>query len=80
MTTPEKQKEKLPEHIAEQRGISTMRQWRVIKRREFKAIVNAVDAFRHGCAYTPLRNGEMDTLGNTLESMKAALSVKEWGK
>jgi hypothetical protein len=41
---------RIPDHL---RG--TLRQWRVRKRRELRALTRALDALRLGCAYTPIQ-------------------------
>jgi hypothetical protein len=41
-------KRKLPSHIP-----GTVEQWRRRKRREWRAVVKAIQPFTHGCVYTP---------------------------
>jgi hypothetical protein len=41
-------KRKLPDHIP-----GTNREWKQRKRREWRAVLKALDTFRMGCAFTP---------------------------
>jgi hypothetical protein len=40
---------KLPPHVP-----GTVREWRTRKRREFNAVMKALNTFRIGCAFTPV--------------------------
>jgi len=42
-------KRKLPSHIG-----GTLKQWRALKRREWRVVVKAIERFNLGCAYTPV--------------------------
>jgi hypothetical protein len=35
--------------------VCTARQWRALKRRQFKFVLEALDNYRHGCAFTSPR-------------------------
>jgi glutathione peroxidase-family protein len=52
-----------------------MRQWKSEKRKEFRAILKAVNAFQSGCAFTPAYEHFQD-LEEALQSMKKKL--KNW--
>jgi len=56
----------MPDHIA-----GTARQWRVRKRREFRAIIDAFNKFRLGCAFTPVDYDHLDkTLNLEWDALK----------
>lgn len=50
-------KRKLPSHIP-----GTSRDWKQLKRREWKAVLKAFEIFRGGCAYTPAYDCRLDGL------------------
>jgi hypothetical protein len=75
----------LPSHI---RG--TNRQWKQRKRREWKAVLKAIDTFRMGCAFTPAYERKdtptsrepapWDTLETPVKEISQRLSLKTWGR
>lgn len=78
---------KLPGHIS-----GTHRAWKQRKRREWKAVLKAVDAFRMGCAYTPVYNNLSEVGENgrskapwanfepVVQDITTRLSFKRWGR
>lgn len=55
----------------------TLRQFKQRKRREFRAIVQAFERYRLGCAFAPY---ETHKLARCLKEGVMKLSVKEWGR
>ena len=72
-------KRTVPVWLLRQEGLTT-HQWKAKKRRELKAALRAFDAFRMGCAYTPMKDGEVGAVQDLLTQMTRRLSVKEWGR
>ena len=68
-----------PKWLLEREGITT-RQWKAMKRKELREVIKAFDYYRLGCAYCPGINGEVITIGKSLDKLKQSLSVKEWGR
>ena len=68
----------------------TARSWKSRKRREFAAVMKALDAYRIGCAYTPsiqldreVSNDAYPCIGNLdrmAREIQKSLSVKAWGR
>lgn len=57
----------------------TSRQWKAHKRQELKYVFQALDNYRLGCAYCPGYE-EVSHIQCRLERIKAAQSVKSWGR
>ena len=72
--TPRK-KQELPEWLKNQ---YTQRQWKALKRKEFKAVMKAFGIFFSGCAYTPAKG--LGLIREQLKGVEKAMSVKEWGR
>lgn len=70
---------KAPDYVLKTRRITRQRQWRVIKRRELNAVIEAFKKFRTGCAFCPgYADGTVDKAGDTLNQLKSALSPRQW--
>ena len=73
---------KLPTwHLRRER--TTCRKWKSRKRAELKAIIDAVDNYHIGSAWTPYTvnmHRDLTEIKNRLELMRQALSVKNWGR
>lgn len=70
----------LPDHIP-----GTMREWKVRKRREWKAVLKAIESFRMGVFYTPAAskqhfNGPFERFDKEAKDITERLSVKWWGR
>ena len=57
----------------------TIRQWRIQKRQELRAMKKAFTEMRFGCAYTPIYQDYLD-ISKILNKMEKGLSIKEWGR
>lgn len=73
------EKSKAPDWLLKREGI-TNRQWKARKRAELKAVIAAYNVYRMGCAYCPGEDIAVGDLKSALERLKAALSVKSWGR
>jgi hypothetical protein len=69
----------IPKWLLQQEGI-TVRQWKARKRAQIKAVLKCFDDYRMGCAYTPDGEGEVGQIDKALASIRAKLSVKNWGR
>ncbi len=67
------ERKRLPKYLG-----CTQRTWKARKRREWKAVIAAFEAFRIGCAFTPVYPVEL--LGELLNRNTRLLSAKEWGR
>ena len=79
MTHRSSKKRTVPEWLLRQEGLTT-RRWKARKRRELKAVLRAFSAFRIGCAYTPMKDGEVGAVEDLLRRMQQRVSAKEWGR
>lgn len=64
----------LPRHIA-----GTSRQWKTLKRREWRAVLAEYERFRLGVAYTPAVP-LIDQIGRLFAEITERLSVAKWGR
>lgn len=69
---------KAPKWLLQEEGL-TQRQWKMLKRREIKHVIKALDRYRLGCAYTPGYE-EVHTIDEALTRIVNAQSVKNWGR
>ena len=67
-----------PKWILKREGI-TQRDWKARKRFELKAVINAMNEYRMGCAYCPGTSGEVGIIDKQLKQLQALHSVKQWG-
>ena len=58
----------------------TQRQWRQMKRRDLKNLIAAFNEYRMGCAYCPVKNGEVGIFEKLLNELKESHSIKKWGR
>ena len=71
----------IPEGILKKHGLTTQREWKSLKRKQFLAIQKAFDEYLIGCVYTPAYyTGELQQLHDLIESIQEAQSIKRWGR
>ena len=64
----------------------SQREWKKRKRAEWKAVLKAADTFLCGAAYTPaddatkVKTPFYPSMLDDMQSIKKALSAKEWGR
>jgi len=58
----------------------TNRGFKEQKRKEFRAVIEAYETFRRGCAYVPGFHQNAKNLAESLEGWKEAMNVKNWGR
>ena len=69
----------IPEYAKRNMGLRGNRDYKQRKRREFRELLKAVDAFRIGCARIPAYT-EFNSATQKLEEIRVALSIKEWSR
>jgi hypothetical protein len=57
----------------------THRAWKSRKRQEWRAVIRALETFRLGCAFTPVRSETLNIIEQA-ESLTERLSIREWGR
>lgn len=68
-----------PEHMLRYYG--SRRGFKQTKRKQLRAVDKALDDFRTGCAYLPVREYRTTMrLLSDVEDLKCKLSVKKWGR
>ena len=58
----------------------TQREWKDLKRKQLKKIVEAAKLYRLDCAWCPGYKKDMGALDDILETMTDSHSVKKWGR
>ena len=56
----------------------TLREWRQLKRAEWKAMILAAEKFLPGCAFTPVYEKEFQAIYRALESGEIKMQQKHW--
>ena len=67
-----------PNYVLQQRGIRTQRQWRAIKRRDFKALRTALGNYRFGCAFCPWGKAAVGRIDAAINDLAAEINAKVW--
>lgn len=70
---------KLPKHVTE-RYADGAHGFRADKRAIVREMRALLDELRTGCAYFPTGSGPVERIAKELAALKAALSVKAWGR
>lgn len=66
--------ETLPEYLH-----MTKRAWKTRKRKEFAAVLRALEVYRLGCAFTPSYK-QSQNLFTLADEIGRSLTVKAWGR
>ena len=70
----------IPKRIVQQAGCRKRREWKALKRQQFKAVQKAIDEFRLDCEYCPGFNDQIIHLISRAEDVEDSLSIKRWGR
>ena len=73
-------KARAPKWVLIWHGITTQRQWRDLKRRQFHAAMKAFNAYRVGCAWCEGHGKWVFEVSRALESAEKSHSVANWGR
>jgi hypothetical protein len=69
---------KIPSRVLEGQ---TTREWKSLKRQQFKTVIKALNDYRYGCAYGPsYENGNIEILEDIIDTIEDEHSIKAWGR